>query len=159
MNIEITQYTNKEYYKEYYFEWLNHRSKYRKWQQKTGFATLLLSLIVLLADKSLFYLTGGLIVLGLLMIFDYHFIKNKWLKERLESRMNNKSFTMIFQDDEIKSIGPFTNTNSKWEFIDKAIETQKGLILIPENGISIYIQKNSFKRHEDLKLIMNKINN
>ena len=65
---------------------------------------------------------------------------------------------MIFEDDVIKSKGPFTNTELKWNGIVKTIETKNGLFLIPENGISIYLQKSSFDSENQIKLIVDKVN-
>lgn len=64
---------------------------------------------------------------------------------------------MIFEEDKIHSNGPFTITKSNWDFITDAVETEKGLFLIPENGISIYLQKESFENDSQLKQIANKI--
>lgn len=41
----------------------------------------------------------------------------------------------------------------KWDFFNQAIETEKDLFLIPENGISIYLQKKSFENQSDIKKI------
>ena len=71
--------------------------------------------------------------------------------------MTNTEVTMIFEDDKVQTIGPFTEVNGKWEFFSDAVETEKGLILIPENGISIYLQKKSFDKQADITTIIRKI--
>lgn len=157
MNIEITQRTSKEYYEEYYSEWLSFRSKFKKWEHIIGFASLLTSITIYLADSALSYISIGLAIFGMLMIYEFYSSKNKWLKERLKSKMNNSEATLIFEDSKIRSIGPFTEMSGEWTFFSGAIETNKGLILIPENGISIYLQKKFFKNQSDVAVILKKI--
>jgi len=92
------------------------------------------------------------------MVFEFYSSKNKWLKERFTSKMMNKEIKMIFTDTEVKSFGPYKEMNGNCEFFSNAIETTKGLILIPENGISIYIQKKSFPHQSNIIDILKKIN-
>ena len=157
MKIEIHQKYNTAYYEEFYGEWLTHRSKFRKWEDKIGYVSIGIGLLLFLFDINLKIISIGFILFGAMMIFEFHSSKNKWIKSRLQSKMNNESATLIFEEDKIQSIGPFTKLSSKWDFFNDAVETEKGLFLIPENGISIYLQKVSFENKEDLKRIIEKI--
>lgn len=157
MNIEIIQKTNKKYYIEYYSEWLKYRSKYKKWEHIVGFLSVTLSLLVYILDNGLYYISFGLLLFGILKIFDFYNSKRKWLNDRMSSKMNNEEVRMIFDDTKIQSFGPFTEMNGKWNFFTDAIETDKGLILIPENGISIYLQKKVFHGESDIKDIIRKV--
>jgi len=158
MKIEIVQKTNKEYYIEYYSEWLRHKSKFKKWEHIIGFSSMAISFIIYLVDNSLYFISFGLFVFGALMIFEFYSSKNKWLKERFKSKMMNKEVKMIFTDTNVQSFGPFTEMNGNWDFFTKAIETNKGLILIPENGISIYLQKKKFPNQSNIIDVLRKIN-
>ena len=79
------------------------------------------------------------------------------MKARLGSKMTDQSMTMIFEEHQVQSLGPFTEVNGKWDFFKQVIKTEKGLILIPENGISIYLQKTSFDDPLDIEKIIQKI--
>ncbi|UZR96785.1 hypothetical protein [Chondrinema litorale] len=157
MRIQVNQNINKEYYNEYFSEWLRFRSIFKKWEHKIGFASLVVALVIYINNESLVYISGGLLVFGTLMIYEFYSSKSKWLKERLNSKMMGTEVTMIFEDDKVQSIGPFTEMNGKWEFFSDVVETEKGLILIPENGISIYLQNKSFDKQADIATIVRKI--
>jgi hypothetical protein len=157
MKIEITQEINKEYYREYYSEWLNFRSKFKKWEHIIGFTSLFGAVVTYLVDNSIYYISFGLLVFGGFMIYEFYFSKQKWLNDRLKSKMNNSEVKMTFEDDKIQSFGPFTEMKGEWSFFTDAIETNKGLILIPENGISIYLQKKVFQSQSDIKEIIRKV--
>ena len=79
------------------------------------------------------------------------------MKDRLDSKANNNIVTMIFEDNQIQSIGPFTDMKGAWDFFKDAIETEKGIFLIPENGIMIYLQRKSFDNQDDVKRVLKKI--
>ena len=88
------------------------------------------------------------------MIYEFYSAKRDWLRERIESGMNNRIIKMTFKDDVILSEGPFTDAKIKWSFFNESFETQKGLFLIPENGISVYLQKKSFENPTDIREIL-----
>ena len=157
MRIEITQLLSEDYFKEYYSEWLSFRSKYKKWEHIIGFTSIGIAFVICIIDRSLDFISTGLLFFGLFMIFEFYNARRMWLKERMESKMINEKVTMVFEEEVIHSIGPFTEMNAKWSFITQALETEKGLILIPENGISIYLQKKSFKDPSDIVQILKKI--
>ena len=148
MEIKVTQNINKEFYTEYYFEWLKFRSKFKKWEHKIGFISFAIVLIIYLIDNFLYFISIGLIVFGALMIIEFYSSKNKWLKERYKSKMMNKEVRVVFTDNNIQSFGPFTELNGKWDFFTKAIKTNKGIILIPENGMSYIYKINAFLRNQ-----------
>lgn len=56
-----------------------------------------------------------------------------------------------------KNLGPFTNMKGNWNFYKDVIETKKRIVLIPENGIMIYLQRKSFENQEDIKTVIEKI--
>ena len=93
------------------------------------------------------------------MIYEFYSSKSKWLKERLRSKLADSEVTIIFEEENIMTIGPFTEMNGNWSFFNDAVETEKGLILIPENGISIYLQKKSFEDQSVISAIVRKIKN
>ena len=158
MEIKVVQKIDKDYYQEFYSEWLNFRSVFKKWEDKIGMLSISIAILIYLFNKDFLFITIGFLVFGFLMIYEFYSSKKKWMKSRLESKVNNESVTMIFEDNQIQSNGPFTEMKSKWDFFNQVIETKKGIFLIPENGISIYLQKKSFENQTDIKRIIEKIN-
>lgn len=154
MEIKVIQKIDEAYYKEFYSEWLTHRSVYKKWEHKIGMISILLAVGLYLFDAGLLYLSGGLLVFGVLMVVEFYTSKSKWMKDRLTSKINNQSVVMIFRDHEIQSNGPFTEMKGRWSFFKQIVETKKGIFLIPENGISIYLQKKSFERSSDIEQVI-----
>ncbi|MDP8171120.1 hypothetical protein QJU96_07445 [Pasteurella skyensis] len=158
MNIQITQHINKEYYLEYYAEWLKYKSKFKKYEQLIGITAITVGGFIYIFNKEYYYLSIGLLIFGIIRIYDYYSSKQKWLKERLESKALNNTIQIIFSDEGIETFSEFGNAKMNWDFISDFIMTEKGLILIPENGISIYLQKSCFENKEDLDLIVQRIN-
>ncbi len=157
MNIEVIQHTNKEYYEEYYSEWLKYRSKLKKYEHIVGVSTILIGGILYLVNNSFYFITIGLLILGILMIYEFYSSKKKWLNERLKSKSNNTYFKILFLNDEMQTFGKFGTSKLKWDYISNGIITEKGLILIPEKGISIYLQKKCFNSTDEINQIVNKI--
>ncbi|MDP8163222.1 hypothetical protein QJU89_03105 [Pasteurella skyensis] len=158
MNIQITQHINKEYYLEYYAEWLKYKSKFKKYEQLIGIMAIIMSVLTYIFYKEYFYISVVLFILGVARIYNYYFSKQRWLKERLKSKALNNSIKITFSDEGIETFSEFGNAKMNWDFISTFIMTEKGLILIPENGISIYLQKSCFENKEDLDLIVQRIN-
>lgn len=136
MNIEIEQHIDKEYYLEYYSQWLKYKSTFKKWEHIIGFTSVIIALLIYILNPKLQYFSIGFIFFGLFMINDFYSSRKKWIKERIKSRMNNSSFRILFKEDKIETIGKFARTESNWNFFSNVIKTEKGLILIPENGIN-----------------------
>jgi len=157
MEIKVNQNLDEDYYEECYSEWLKFRSVYKKWENKIGLFSLFAALIIYLIDKELIYISVGLIVLGIGTIYEFYSSKRKWMKDRLDSKVNNNSVTMVFEDNQIQSIGPFTDVKGTWDFYKDVIETEKGIFLIPENGVMIYLQRKSFDNQDDVKSVLKKI--
>ena len=157
MNIEIIQKTNKEYYVEYYSQWLKYKSKLKKWESIIGFISLLLSIIIYSINVSFFSYSIGLGIFGSLMIYEFYSSKHKWLKARMKSKMSNNSFKIIFKENGVETFAQFSETKGKWNLFSNAIKTKKGLILIPENGTSLYLQNNVFEKKSDIDDIIIRI--
>ncbi len=154
MNIQITQHINKEYYLEYYAEWLKYKSKLRKYEKLIGIVAIIISCFIYIFNKKYYYLSIGSLIFGFIRIYDYYSSKQKWLKDRLKSKIFNNIIQIIFNEECIEIFSKFGNAKMNWEFMSTSIMTKKGLILIPENGISIYLQKSCFRNTEDLNLII-----
>lgn len=159
MNIEVNQKVNKEYYTEYYSQWLKHKSKLKKWEHIIGFISLFLGIIIFSINNSFFSYSIGLGIFGCLMIYEFYSSKYKWLKARMDSRITNSSFKIVFMENGIETFGQFSKTKGKWNIFSNVIKTEKGLILIPENGTSLYLQNSVFEKKTDIEEIIIRIQN
>ena len=157
MNIIIIQQFNKDYYKEFYSEWLTSRSKYKKWQNLIGLSSVTLGILIYILSETSKTFSYAMLFFGVYLFIEFYSTRKKWLTARLDSKMLNKEVTLIFEEDSIKTKGPFVETIGKWDFYNDAIESEKGLFLVPENGVSIYIQKKSFQNKNDILDIIKKI--
>ncbi len=157
MDIKVTQKFDDNYYQEFYSEWLTHRSKYRKWEFKVGLLYITLAVLIYFLKVDFKYFSIALIVFGCFLMYDFYATKRNWMKDRQASKMNHKSMTMIFDEHQVHSLSPFGEMKGKWELYIDVVETDKGLFLIPEKGISIYIQKVAFQNQADIKKIIAKI--
>jgi len=95
---------------------------------------------------------------GLYDFFKFYNEKKKWMKDRLDSRILGKEILMEFTDEIIKVNGPFSNGELKWFGLKKIVKTKKGILLKPENGLSIYLQDKIFSNDEQIKFILSKGN-
>jgi len=95
---------------------------------------------------------------GLYEFFKFYNEKKKWMKDRLDSRILGKEILMEFTDEIIKVNGPFSNGELKWFGLKKIVKTKKGILLKPENGLSIYLQDKIFSNDEQIKFILSKGN-
>ena len=80
------------------------------------------------------------------------------MKDRLDSRILGKEIQIEFTDEMIKINGPFSNGELKWFGLKKIVKTKKGILLKPENGLSIYLQDKMFSSDEQIKFILSKGN-
>lgn len=162
MDINIKLKLTEEYYAEIYQESVKSRLKYRKWQPliiglNFLFSGFLLWYIIRNSElKSYFILPLIFFFFGLHELYDSINSKKKWLKARKEKGIVNEIITFRFKDHEIEHSGPYSKGVIQWEGFQCIQETAKGLFLIPQKGISIYIPKYCFHDKSDMKLIVDK---
>ena len=102
MEIKVNQNLDKDYYNECYTEWLKFRSVYKRWEYKIGVLSLFGALVIYFIDSKLIYISVGLMIWGILMIYEAYSSKRKWMKNRVDSKVNNNTFIMIFEDNQIQ---------------------------------------------------------
>ena len=88
---------------------------------------------------------------------NYFTKKNKWLKDRLNSKLAGQKMELEFNDSIIIHKGPFSNGEIKWEGIKNIVKTQNGVIIKPENGISIYLPDRIFSDRKQIEFIIAKV--
>lgn len=158
MVVKVHQKVDSDYFKEFYSESVRFRSVWLKWQDKLGILSFVIAILIYFLSAKDWPISFGLMVFGSLMLTEFYFKKRKWMNERSKSNLNGNSFTMIFEEGQFQILGPTSETKGKWAAFESALETDKGLFLIPTKGISIYIQKLSFEKQSEIEWIVKKIN-
>ena len=95
-------------------------------------------------------------LIGIYEFYKLHIKKDKWIKDRLNSGIAGRLLELEFNDHTIKHSGPFSNGELNWNGLKDIIKTKNGLLLKPENGISIYLPDRLFKDSEQIDFIVSK---
>lgn len=157
MNFNLTFTPDESYYKEAYGEMVS-TLRFKKYEP--FFATLM----VICGIGLYFYDTNQILgifpivfsLIGIYELYKLHDEKSKWLKDRLDSKLFGQVIELEFSDSTIIHKGPFSNGEIKWEGIKEIRKTQKGLLIKPENGISLYLSDRLFADREQIELILTK---
>ena len=159
MRIEIEVALSKAYYQEYYGEWLTFRSKRRKWQPLVGATLIVWGVLCAVIGKP----TGNLALIPMLFVGagiyelgQFYYAKWQWLRARADSRLENQRVRLIFTEQEIMHTGPFSKGELSWAGLRDVKETSKGIFLIPESGISIYVPKQAFESATQVQVILSR---
>ena len=157
VHIEINQTYSEPYFKEYYGEWLQYKSRFKKWQRQFALALLLLYFIIVAIYPSLYLGALGLPIFSIYMFYEFYASKKKWMRARLESNVFNRDIQLIFTEEEVLTNSSVVESKVQWNFFTTVIETQKGLLLSPENGTHIYLPKSAFASDKEWQWILEKI--
>jgi len=160
MNFILTFIPDKQYYIEAYDEIIS-LLKYKKYEPY--FAIILIGMGIILYFQDTYKVSELMPILfslsGIYQLFKLYFEKKKWLKDRLDSKIIGQQIKMHFTDEGIKHNGPFSNGELNWKGLKKIVKTKKGILIKPENGISIYLPNTVFKNEVQLEFILSKNSN
>ena len=150
---------DENYYKEAYDEMVS-SMKYKKYVPYFASALIFVGVVFYFFDKSVIIGIFPFLFIfsGLYEFFKFYNEKKKWMKDRLDSRILGKEIQMDFPDEIIKINGPFSIGEMKWVGLKKIVKTKNGILLKPENGLSIYLQDKMFSSDEQIKFILSKGN-
>ena len=150
---------DKNYYKEAYDEMVS-SMKYKKYVPYFASALIFVGIVFYFLDKSgvIGILPFLFICSGLFEFFKFYNEKRKWIKDRFDSRILGKEIQIEFTDEMIKINGPFSNGELKWFGLKKIVKTKQGILLKPENGLSIYLQDKIFSSYEQIEFVLSKGN-
>lgn len=157
MNFSLTLTPDEAYYKEAYGEMIS-ALKWKKYEPIFATIMILFGLGLHLLDKTdrLGIFPFVFSAIGAYEFYKVYYEKKKWIKDRLDSRIVGKSIELAFTDDVIKQSGPFTNGELKWDGLKNIVKTQKGILIKPENGISIYLPNTVFSDPAHIDFILAK---
>ncbi|MBK8344834.1 MAG: hypothetical protein IPL12_17040 [Bacteroidetes bacterium] len=147
MIFTITIIPDEPYYKEAYDELVS-TLKLKKYEPYFAIIMILfgIGLYFFDTDKVLGIFPIIFSLIGVYELYKVYNEKNKWMKARLASNVTGQKIEMEFSDSNISHKGPFSNGEIKWEGIISMHKTKKGIILKPDNGISMYLPDMLFFR-------------
>jgi hypothetical protein len=157
MNFNLTFKPDENYYKEAYAEIVS-TLKLKKYEPIFATAMVLfgIGLYFFDSDKKLGLFPLVFSGIGVYEFCKCYFDKKKWLKDRLDSRNAGQLLDIQFNEITIKYNGPFSNGDINWNGLKDIIKTKNGVLLKPENGISIYLPDRLFKDKEQIDFIFSK---
>ena len=157
MTFKLTFTPDKKYYEEAYDELIS-LTKLKKWEPVLAVIMGLFGIGLYYFDKSgaLGIFPFFFVIMGIYEFFKFFYNKNKWLSERNLSGVNGQLIELEFNDELIKHKGPFSIGEIKWAGLKEIKKTTKGIVLKPENGISLYLPDNLFKGTEEINFRLSK---
>lgn len=157
MIFTITIIPDEPYYKEAYDELVS-TLKLKKYEPYFAIIMILfgIGLYFFDTDKVLGIFPIIFSLIGVYELYKVYNEKNKWLKARLASIVTGQKIEMEFSDSNISHKGPFSNGEMKWEGIKSIHKTKKGIILKPDNGISMYLPDMLFSDKNEIEFILSK---
>ncbi|MFZ1633662.1 MAG: hypothetical protein WAT43_07290 [Chitinophagales bacterium] len=157
MIFTITIIPDEPYYKEAYDELVS-TLKLKKYEPYFAIIMILfgIGLYFFDTDKVLGIFPIIFSLIGVYELYKVYNEKNKWMKARLASNVTGQKIEMEFSDSNISHKGPFSNGEIKWEGIISIHKTKKGIILKPDNGISMYLPDMLFSDKNEIEFILSK---
>lgn len=163
MNKTISFKIDQAYYEELYQIWLINKSRTRKWQP------FIILILLGLAIGSYFHInTKGLkaplyfipvmfLTFTINELYDWFSTKRKWMKERMASKMIDKTVTFNFTEDHIQQISLYSKSEIQWNAFLDIKKIDKGLLLKPDEGFMLFLPKLAFENEETFNLIYEKL--
>ena len=138
MNFKLNFQPDYVYYKEAYSELIS-ILKFKKFEPLFAILLTLVGLILYYFDEnqSIGVFPVILSLLGIYEFVKFYYDRNKWLKDRNESKINGNKIKIEFTDTHIKHSGPFSSGEINWSGLMSIIKTKKGIVIKPQNGLSI----------------------
>ena len=98
----------------------------------------------------------ALIAIGVFELFSNYIKKYFWLRRHAKSKLMNAEVILDVTETGIDSTGPFSNGHFKWDGIEKAIRTPKGILLWPQKGMYWYLPE-SIAGSQTIDFIQSKV--
>jgi hypothetical protein len=117
----------------------------------------LISFPVFFIDEKSYIISIGIALFAIRFGMDFFLEKNKWMKHRMKSKMMDRNSSFIFEDDFVHNKGSFTESKGGWNSFTEAIETPKGIFLVVDKGMSVYLQKKNFKDKNEIDFVIQKV--
>jgi len=158
MNFEIKFTKDRDYYEEYYKQFLELKLL-RKLEPYLSTTLIVFGVALEFQDthNTLSYFPLILTGLGIYELLKALTKKSRWMKQRMKDESNGKPITISFNKDEMEINGPLTNGRVKYQAFEKAQRTKFGVSIILNNGNSIFLPLTVFENEEQLDWLTNKL--
>ena len=157
MNFRLTFKPDEKYYSEAYSEIIS-SFRFKKYEPLFASIMIFCGVIFYLVDDEnklgIFPFVFG--CLGVYELYKVYYEKKKWLKDRLDSRIVGQVLEIEFTETSIKHSGPFSSGEFKWDGLKDIVKTKNGILLRPENGVSVYLPSQLFTDKDQINFILSK---
>jgi hypothetical protein len=126
------------YYNQYYDDWLEVRSRFRKFATLLGVLFFLLAMTTLLFLKDFEVLGGALLALGFVSLGESLTYRSRWINGRLKAGATETA-ELEFYDDKIRMRSDSSEGHYLLSGFVERIPTENGIFLVPQKGISFYV--------------------
>lgn len=145
---------NKEYFEKYYIDWINTKSKFRKYSSFIGVVLIICGAFIMVIFDWTIYTGIIFITIGVTQLIDSLSYKTRWINKRLKSGISQKAVFEFFDDRlEIKS------DNSEGHILLSGINNiclaKNGVFLSPQKDLSYYIPWKSLEPTEEIETVRN----
>lgn len=157
MTFNLTFKPDEKYYKEAYEELIS-LNRLKKWEPIFAMIMTLFGVLLYCFDKTdkLGIFPFFFILMGVFEFFKFFYNRTKWLKERNGSKVTGQLIEIEFNSETLKHSGPFSNGEIKWTGLKEIKKTNKGIVLKPESGVSIYLPDSLFNGPDEIAFILSK---
>jgi len=87
------------------------------------------------------FIGSMLIAMAVLELIHIRYRRAWWLARQMLGRSADSEITLTINDTEIRTDSPYMQTTLLWTDIERVIETDLGLILVPKSGGQQYLSK------------------
>lgn len=146
MEVKVAWLQDEEYLDSYWKDFLQCRSKTRKWTVLAGILVFIFGASIwsyVLLNSIEFRLAPIIPVFGIAMVVWHFWDKSKWFNLMRSSQSYKKENEVIFTPQSILHSGPTSKGEISWEGITDIVSGNSGLFLILQKGLSVYIPQSS----------------
>lgn len=151
--IDLTE----EYFRESFEQWLNHKSKFRRWQIQIGILLIVVGVGMMIYELTVFSI--GVSIIGIIEIVEFLFYRRRWIHQRVHARSKNSDSPVELRADDsgIYQKGPTSEGTTSWRGVKAAIPTGKGLIIAIGDGMSVYVPDACMNNPEFKEFVIKKV--
>jgi len=157
MDISIKWITDENYIQAYWKDFINCRSKSRKWTLHLAVTLIVLGFVYLIFGpnfNSPLPIAVALLCTGMLISIWHYWDKRKWFNLMRKSKSFGKENSLRFTVDNILFSGPTSKGEITWEGIEGIESAQNGTFIVLQKGLSIYLPRISNNQTNNLNEII-----
>lgn len=134
---------SKSYYEEHYTQWLKHISQWRRFIPLIDVIFITIGFVLTLWSVRFAVVGLVAIVIGVAELISIPRHRTRWMSSRLGDKNLDYEISVRFFEDRVEIVGPFSRGEVLWEAFERLVETEKGLFIKQQKGLSIYVPKSA----------------